>query len=250
MEKKYERSSLQFQQNSIQHLLLRAQRVSLPEEFDHLTFIPYSNLLYKDIGYLSQLLPKQITSLLSHNPVEWTYKLFPELTAERTSTETEICIKTLSFSGFTVKLISKQNLAFSNPIKLHKLPQGGNCDVVLASDLMRGFSSCSLTDIALNKLCECMGLRTSEPSLAVTRYINLQRDDLTFEDVASMLLLSYNRNLQLVMLLLSLGADPSQLLKLVTDSPPSCFPQSITVLLTRPESCEYKSTQLVAHVGI
>ena len=216
--------------------MLQAQRLSLPEEFDHFTFILYSNLLSKDIGYLSQLHPKQITSLISHNTEEWTYKLFPQLATECTRTETELCLKTVSFSGLTVKLISKQDLVFSNPIKLNILPSGH--EVVLASDLMRAFSNCQLTDSSLLKLCECLGLKNSEPSLPVMRYIHLQRYDLTVEDIASMLLISYNRNLQLVMLLLGLGAEPCQLLKLATDTEWSCFPESITVLLTKPETLQ------------
>ena len=242
LEKTYECSSLPIEENSVEHIVLRAQGISLPEEFDHFTFIPYSDLLYKDIGYLGELESGQITSLLSHNPTEWTYKLFPQLATGRAGSETELCLKTVSFSGRTVKLLSKQDLKFSNPIKLHELNQLSSHEVVLASDLTRAFRDCQFTDASLLKVCECLGLKTSQPSIADTRYIGLQRHDLTVEDIATMLLITYNRNLQLIMLLLGLGADPCQLLKLVTDADWSSFPNSITVLLTRPESldnCEF-----------
>ncbi|KAI6654815.1 hypothetical protein LOD99_2694 [Oopsacas minuta] len=233
LEKKYKHLIKTFQRNSLEHILLQAQGFYLPDEFDHFTFLHSSNLLHKDMVYLDRLNSKQITSLLSHKPSEWPYRLCPNLITKYEHNEMEILIKTVLVNRRMVRIISKQGLTFNNVIKIHILHNPKNYEVVLLSDLERAFISSNRCEV--DKLCESLRVKCWKASISETRYICIQRDDLTVNEIACMNLLTYNERLELIILLLAVGANPTQLIKVVNDINWNGFARNIDVLVTRPQ---------------
>ena len=229
MKKKHKHSSHIFYKNSIEHIFLKAQGAQLPEEFDYLTFLISSQQLDKDLVYLNKLKSNQKTILSSHEPAEWPRILYPNLITHKHS-ELEFFTKTAFVDGRKVRILSRQKQTFTNLIKIHVLTNKNK--VVLLSDVAKAFVP--LTWGQVDRLCESLKVKRRQATFSEIKYLCLQRGDLSGREIADMNILCYDGPIKLAMLLIGMGANPTQLMKRLNEINWNTFPDSIDVLVSSP----------------
>ena len=235
MEKRHAHSV--FYKNSIEHIFLKAQGAKLPEEFDHLTFLISSQQLENDLVYINELNFKQKNSLSSHQPTEWPHKLYPNLIT-REHSQMEFYTKTVYVDGRKVRILSRRKQTFTNLIKIHVLNNKNK--VVLLSDVAKAFVP--LTWGQVDRLCDSLKVKRRPATLSETKYLCLQRGDLSAREIATMNMLCYDGPIKLAMLLIGIGANPTQLMKRLDETDWGAFPDSIDVLVNNP--LEFNSGEL------
>ena len=237
MKKRHTHSSHIIYKNSIEHIFLKAQGAKLPEEFDCLNFLISSQQLDKDLVYLNKLNSNLKNILSSYEPTEWPRKLYPNLITQEHS-EVEFFTKTAYVDGRKVRILSRQKQTFTNLIKIHVLTNKNK--VVLLSDVAKAFVP--LTWGQVDRLCESLKVKRRQATISEIKYLCLQRGDLSAREIATMNILCYDGPIKLAMLLIGMGANPTQLMKRLNEIDWDTFPDCIDVLVNTP--LEFSSGEL------